>query len=69
VKVTESDWLPAFKTVPAAGVYANVPATAHVASNCVELRGVPYVIDAGGGQEQFTAPGLTVNDTLAVAVV
>jgi len=39
--------LPACKTVPAAGVYVNVPATLAVALSCVDESAVPYVIPAG----------------------
>ena len=39
--------LPAFSTVPAAGVYVNAPGTLAVAFNCVPLRAVPYTMFAG----------------------
>jgi hypothetical protein len=39
--VAEIVCFPAFSTVPAAGVYENVPATFAVAFNCVPLRAVP----------------------------
>ena|SRR5215468_3599274 len=38
------------RTVPAAGVYANVPGTDAVASSCVPLSAVPYVMSAGFAQ-------------------
>ena len=47
VNVTKSVWVPAVSTVPAGGLYTNVPATLAVASNCVELRAVELVIAAG----------------------
>lgn len=50
VNVTESVCVPAASTVPAGGLYANVPATLAVASNCGAPRGVGFVIAAGCGQ-------------------
>src|SRR5882762_9599746 len=48
VKVAMSFWpLPAFRTVPAGGAYANVPGTFAVAFSCVPLSGVPYTSGAG----------------------
>jgi len=42
VKVTDKVWpAPAFRTIPAAGVYANVPGTLAVALSCVALSAVP----------------------------
>jgi hypothetical protein len=37
-------------TVPAAGLYAKVPATLAVAFNCVALKTVPATTDAGVAQ-------------------
>ena len=50
VNVTESVCVPTPKTVPAAGVYANVPVTEAVAFSCVALNAVPNVIAAGADQ-------------------
>jgi hypothetical protein len=47
VNATESVWLPAARTVPPAGVYANFPFTFAVASSCAEPSGVVSSIAAG----------------------
>ena len=41
VKVTDNVWVPAFKRVPAGGLYVNVPGTLDVALSCEAPRAVP----------------------------
>ena len=41
MKVTERFLVPAFRTVPLVGEYANVPGMFAVEFNCVEPRAVP----------------------------
>ena len=50
VKVVTRFAVSAGSTVPATGLYTNVPATFAVASSCVLLRGVPCVMAAGVAQ-------------------
>jgi hypothetical protein len=50
VNATASVCVPASSTVPAGGLYANVPATFAVASNCAVPKGVGFVIAAGCDQ-------------------
>src|SRR6267142_5734849 len=59
---------PALRTVPAAGVYTNVPDTFPVAFNCVAPSGVPNVIAAGALHVIVGAAFPTAIATLAVAV-
>src|SRR5690349_14093599 len=49
VNVTDSVWVPAPSTVPAAGEYAKVPGTLAVAFNCDAPSFVPYTIAEGAG--------------------
>ena len=67
VKVTVRVCGPAPSTVPAAGVKLNVPGTDDVASSCVALSAVPYVIAAGAGHVMVAILWLTVIDDVAVA--
>ena len=75
VNVTDSVWLPTPSTVPSAGVYAYVPATADplnvaVAFSCVALNAVPCVI--GDGVAHVITGALwfvTTSVTVPVAVV
>src|SRR5467141_1573134 len=60
---------PALRTVPAAGVYTNVPDTFAVAFNCVAPSGVPNVIAAGALHVIVGVAFPTAIATLAVAVV
>src|ERR671923_79857 len=69
VKVTDSNCRPALSTVPAAGVYVNVPGTLLVAFSCVPLNGVPYVISAGVGQVMVAVALTMFSITVAVAPV
>ena len=50
VKVALSVCVPAGSTVPATGLYANVPFTFAVAFSCVAPSAVPCVIGAGAAQ-------------------
>src|SRR5882672_3495263 len=69
VKVTDNVCAaPALRTVPAAGVYTNVPGTLAVAFNCVAPSGVPNVIAAGALHVIVGVAFPTVIATLAVAV-
>ena len=72
VNVTDSVWLPAPGVVPAAGLYAKLPAVLAVASSCVALSVVPYVMAVGVGQVMVGVvfgAAFTVNPTLLVAVL
>jgi len=71
VNVTLNICVPAVLiTVPAAGLYANVPATFAVAFNCAELKAVP-AITAAGVAHVITGvcfvEAVTVNGTVFVA--
>ena len=66
VNVTESVCpAPTGSTVPAAGVYTNVPATLAVAFNCVPLSAVPKVMLAGAAHVivgvVFPVPAATIS--------
>jgi hypothetical protein len=72
VNVTDKVWLPAPSVVPAAGEYAKLPAVLAVASSCVPLSAVPYVMPAGVGQVMVGVVFVTVftvSVTLLVAVL
>jgi hypothetical protein len=56
-----------FITAPAAGEYANVPATLAAAFNCALPRAVPTVIGAGVVHVTVGVALLTVREFLAVA--
>jgi len=60
---------PALRTVPAAGVYTNVPGTLAVAFNCVAPSGVLNVIASGALHVIVGAAFPTAIATVAVAVV
>ena len=48
MNVADNVWFgPAFRTVPAVGLYPNVPGTSAVAFNCTVLRAVPYAMSLG----------------------
>ena len=51
VNVTIKVCIPAPRTVPAAGEYANVPGVLALAFNWAPLKAVPYVMAAGVVQE------------------
>jgi len=69
-KVTERVLVPTARTVPAGGVYTNVPDTDAMAFNCVELRAVPKDIESGVGHVIFgVCCVVTTICTVAVAVV
>lgn len=61
VNVTDKVCVPAPSTVPAAGVYTNVPGTFAVASSCAPLSAVPKVIAAGAVQVTTGVPLLIVS--------
>ena len=70
VKVTCNAWLaPKLSTVPAAGLYAVVPATKPVAFNCIALKAVPYVMSSGVAHVMVDVAWFTLIDTVPVAVV
>ena len=56
-------------TVPAVGLYTNVPGTLAVASNCVALSAVPTVTAAGVLQVMVGVALFTVSVTDAEAVL
>jgi len=68
VKDTERVSVPAAGTVPAAGVYTNVPGTDAVALSWVALSAVPEEIAAGAGQVIVGVSLVTTSCTVAVAV-
>ena len=47
VNVVDRVCIPTVNTVPATGLYANVPGTLAVAFNCVPPSNVPWTTDAG----------------------
>ncbi len=67
MKVTDKVDVPAGRTVPAAGVYANVPATFAVAFNWVLLSAVPCVIAGGAAQLIVDVTFVAVADCRAEA--
>lgn len=69
MKVTESVCEPAARTLPAAGVYRNVPGQFDEASNCRAFSADPNVIPAGVAQAIVGVALITVSATVAVAVL
>src|SRR5262245_43600186 len=65
VNVTDSVCVPAPRTVPAGGEYANVPGKLEVAFNCAASSAVPYAIGAACGHVTGGVPPRSV--TLACA--
>lgn len=67
MKVTKSVFEPAARTVPAAGVYRNVPGKLDEASNCESLSAVPKLTAEGVAHVIIGSALLTVCVTLVVA--
>jgi hypothetical protein len=70
VNVTLNMLVPTDNTVPAAGVYENVPATEEDAFSWLALNGVPKTMAPGAGQViDGVSRAFTVSGTDAVTVL